>query len=64
MIFGCVYDTSWQNIIRSKQNTTNVHSENWKWTWLQIFPSPSPSPGKMDLSPDSTPSLDSSIINC
>ena len=43
-IFGYVCDTGWQNVIRSKQNTANVHSENLKWTWLQIFPSPSPSP--------------------
>ena len=27
-IFGYVYDTGWQNVIRSKQNTANVHSEN------------------------------------
>jgi len=23
-----VYDTGWQNVIRPKQNTANVHSEN------------------------------------
>ena len=23
----------WQNVIRPKQNTANLHSENWKWTW-------------------------------
>jgi len=51
-----VCDTGLQNVIRPKQNTANVDSENWKWTWLQIFSSPSPSPSsaKMDLSPDSS----------
>ena len=42
--------------IGAKQNTANVHSENWKWTSLQISPSPSPSPSpaKKDLSPNSS----------
>ena len=56
-VFGTVYDTGWQNVIRRKQNTANVHSENnCKWTWLQIFRSPSPSASP--ACPDSSPSPD------